>query len=304
VVATSVWPPLDDIQAWRDVIAAREREQRRGLFEAAEPGDAVPTHTPPTADVQDRRIDGVPVYVVRPEDSPLGDRRIYLELHGGGFIHYGGELCRAMAIHTAGRVGAPVWSVDYRLAPDHPFPAALDDAVTVYRALLRERRPQEIIIGGPSAGGNLTAALILRARDEGLPLPAAAVMESPGLDLTESGDSWLTNLGLDNVLTQSYMPVFRIYAGGRDLTDPYVSPLFGDFTKGFPPSLLTSGTRDMLLSDTVRMHRALLAAGVDAELHVWEAAAHAKFLGAAPEDADHARQIRSFVEKHWPCPAA
>ena len=104
--------------------------------------------------------------------------------------------------------------------------------------------------------------------------------------------------------TQSYMAVFRLYAGGRDLTDPYVSPLFGDFTKGFPPSLLTSGTRDMLLSDTVRMHRALLAAGVDAELHVWEAAAHAKFLGAAPEDADHARQIRSFVEKHWPCPAA
>jgi acetyl esterase/lipase len=215
-------------------------------------------------------------------------------------MHYGGDLCKAMAIGTAQRIQATVWSVDYRLLPDHPYPAALDDAVRVYAALLRERRPEEVVIGGPSAGGTLTAATLLRARDEGLPLPAAAVMESPAVDLTGSGDTWSTNMGLDNVVTENYLPVFTLYAGGADLHDPYISPLFGDFTKGFPPTLLTSETRDILLSDTVRMHRTLCRAGVDAELHVWEAAGHAKFLGTAPEDREHAQVVRRFVESHWP----
>jgi monoterpene epsilon-lactone hydrolase len=91
----------------------------------------------------------------------------------------------------------------------------------------------------------------------------------------------------------------ELYAGGHDRRDPYISPLFGDFSEGYPPTILTSGTRDRLLSDTVRMHRALRAAGVAADLHVWEAAGHGGFLGAAPEDADRTAEVRRFVDRHW-----
>ncbi len=116
-----------------------------------------------------------------------------------------------------------------------PFPAGLDDCLTAYRALLSDHDPAEIIVGGASAGGNLAAALILRARDEGLPLPAAVVLMTPGVDLTASGDSLQTNLGLDPLLTGASAPTFAMYAGGQDLTDPYVSPLFGDFARASRP---------------------------------------------------------------------
>ena len=115
------------------------------------------------------------------------------------------------------------------------------------------------MIGGASAGGNLAVALILRARDEGLPLPAAAVLMTPAADLTEAGDSHQTNLGLDPLIPGSGKQSFLLYAAGRDLRDPYLSPLNGDFGAGFPPAILTTGTRDMLLSDTVLLHRALRA---------------------------------------------
>jgi epsilon-lactone hydrolase len=162
--------------------------------------------------------------------------------------------------------------------------------------LLQQRSPQEIVVGGGSAGANLAAALLLRARDEGLPLPAAAVLLTPEVDLTESGDSFSTNLGIDSVLTRSLMPANLLYAAGTDLAHPYLSALFGDFTKGFPPTLLASGTRDLFLSNTVRMHRALRAADIEAELHVLEAAPHGGFYGSAPEDAALAKEVRRFIE--------
>ncbi len=122
---------------------------------------------------------------------------------------------------------------------------------------------------------------------------------TPGVDLTASGDSLQTNLGLDPLITASSSPAFGLYAAGHDLTDPYVSPLFADFTKGFPPTILTTGTRDMLLSDTVRMHRALRAAGIAADLHVTEAGGHGGFFGMAPEDREIEAEVRRFVDRHW-----
>ncbi len=138
---------------------------------------------------------------------------------------------------------------------------------------------------------------VLRARDEGLPLPAGVVLATPAADLTESGDTWQTNLGLDNLLTPS--PAASLYAAGHDLRDPYLSPVFGDFGQGFPPAILLSGTRDVLLSDTVRLHRALRGAGIPADLHVWEAASHGGFLGRAPEDDERTDEIRRFLARVW-----
>ena len=241
---------------------------------------------------------GVPVHVVTPAGvARETERRLLLDFHGGGLLLGGGECCRAMAAITATRLALPTWSVDYRMPPAHPYPAALDDALAVYRALLRERSPHEIFVAGGSAGANIAAALVLRARDERLPLPAGAVLLTPEIDLTESGDSFQTNLGIDNVLTRSCAPLNALYAADHDLADPYLSPLFGDFAAGFPPTFLQAGTRDLFLSNAVRMHRKLRAAGVPAELHIFEAMPHGGFLGA-PEDLELDREVRRFIDAY------
>ena len=238
------------------------------------------------------------IYVVTPHVTRVDKRFVYLDIHGGGLVMGGGELCRAFGIATAARVGAKVWAVDYRMPPHHTYPAALDDCIAAYRALLEMHRPEEIIVGGGSAGGNLAAAMILRARDEGLPLPAAAFLGTPELDLTESGDSFQANLGLDARLTESLMPANLLYAGGHALSDPYLSPLFGDFSKGFPPTMLTSGTRDLFLSNAVRMHWALRAHGIHAELYIDEAGSHGGFAGC-PESEQVLREVNRFLKEHW-----
>jgi monoterpene epsilon-lactone hydrolase len=281
-------PPLEDLDGVRAYLA----EVDAGILAGMGPMAAMAK-----ADSIEIEVDGARVYDVRPHGMADDDPHVILEIHGGALVMGAGEVCRAMALASVDAIGRRLFSVDYRMAPDDPYPAALDDCMTAYGALLRDHRPEDIVVRGTSAGGNLAAALVLRARDEGLPLPAGAVLATPELDLTESGDSFQTNLGIDTVLTASLMPQNLLYAGGADLSDPYVSPLFGDFTKGFCPTFLSTGTRDLFLSNTVRMHRALRSAGVRAELHVLEAAPHAGFFGMAPEDAELSSETRRFVDE-------
>jgi epsilon-lactone hydrolase len=251
------------------------------------------------ADVEVIDVAGVPVYVGTPEGLDPGDRRVHLSIHGA-LVYGGGEMARVGAAITAGGLGVRTWVVDYRMPPYHPFPAPLEDCLAVYRSLLEDCRPEEIIIGGMSIGANLTLATILRARDEGLPLPAAAVINSPPADLTMSGDSTQTNAHADiSYNRQDLADVFSLYTDGQDPRHPWISPVYGDYSKGFPPTILTTGTRDFLLSDTVRVHRKLRAAGVQAELHVWEAAPHIMFLGMAPEDHERTAEIRRFMQQQW-----
>jgi acetyl esterase/lipase len=282
-------PALDDAVGWKAYVAESDGFMRSAVGDPAG-GFA--------GSIEARHIGPCPAYVVTPDGVSGDDRRVYLDIHGGAWILGGGDLCQVTGILSANAVQARTWAVDYRMPPDHPFPTPLDDCLAAYRLLLEERRPEEIIVGGTSAGGNLAAALVLRARDEGLPLPAAVLINTGAFDLTGSGDSWQTNDGLDNVLSGSGAPVIDLYAAGADLRHPYISPLFGDLS-GFPPTILLTGTRDRLLSDNCRMHRALRAAGVDAELHVWEAAGHGGFLGMAPEDADRYGETRRFAGIHW-----
>ncbi len=282
-------PDLADVEGWRTMI--RERD---ALLVAAI-GPHV-KHLDSTVRVSS--VGEVPVFVVTPDgtsDDP--DQPVFLDIHGGGLIMGGGEACRVMALKAATTVQMRTWSVDYRMPPDHPYPAALDDCMEVYAALLETHRPERIVVGGGSAGGNLAAALVLRARDEGIPLPGALILLTPEVDLTESGDTFQTNLGIDSVLTSSLADSIALYADGQDLTNPYLSPLFGDLTMPFPPTLLQSGTRDMFLSNTVRMHRKLRSGGVDAELHVFEAMPHGGFWDS-PEDKDLAREVRRFIDAH------
>ena len=270
-------PALDDTEGWKAYVAETDGFVRSMV------GDAAAGFAGTHRGAGHRAVPAL--RQSRRTASRDDDRRVFLDIHGGAWVLGGGDLCKRTTIASASAIGVRAWSVDYRMPPDHPFPTPLDDCLTAYRLLLDERHPSEIIVGGTSAGGNLAAALILRARDEGLPLPAAVVFNTGAFDLTGSGDSWQTNDGLDNVLSGPVEPCTELYAGGHDRREPYISPLFGDLT-GFPPVILLTGTRDRLLSDNVRMHRALLAAGVEAELHVWEAAGHGGFLGMAPEDAE------------------
>jgi epsilon-lactone hydrolase len=243
------------------------------------------------------QIDGVTTYRFRPnhvQDGP--ETPIYLDIHGGGLVLGGGEVCRLMGRGSSVIRPMITWSVDYRMPPRHPYPAALDDCLAVYRHLLDERQPDDIFVGGASAGGNLAPALLLRAKDDGLPMPAGLVLLTPEVDLTESGDTFRTLNGIDNVL-QPLASTNLLYANGADLTHPYLSPLFGELS-GFPPTFLQSGTRDLFLSNTVRMHRKLLSAGVETELHVFEAMPHGGFGGGTPEDMDLMQSVLRFLDKH------
>ena len=282
----------DDLAAWKAAIAQVD-EMFAPMVQAMLSQSA--------ADVEKRALGGVPVYVATPHELAAADRdKAHLFIHGGGWAFMGGEACGGQGAVQAAALGCRTISVDYRNPPEHRYPAALDDCVAVYRELIKTVRPENVVISGGSAGGNLTAATALRIRDEGLPWPAAIALMTPCTDGTLASDTIATNDQLDSVLKQAAMAEFwAVYAGAHDRMDPCLSPVHGDFSKGFPPTFLQSGTRDLLLSDTVRLHRALRRAGVEAELHIWEAMPHGGFGGLAPEDKELTAELKGFFQRHW-----
>ena len=166
--------------------------------------------------------------------------------------------------------GYRVISIDYRMPPDAPYPAAMDDVTSAWRALVAQTDPRRIAVEGTSTGGGMTLALMLRAKAEGLPLPGAIAPGSPWSDMTSTGDSYKTNEWIDNVVVSydGYLSrLARLYAHGHDLKDPQLSPVYGDL-HGLPPTILTSGTRDLFLSNTVRVQRKLREAGIEADLEM------------------------------------
>jgi acetyl esterase/lipase len=252
--------------------------------------------------VERGEIAGVPVFIVTPDEIPSSNRdRLLVHVHGGGYVLYPGGAGAGEAMLMAGYGHFKCVSIDYRMAPDFPFPAAVDDAIAVWRTLVNQNDPEKMGIFGSSAGGGLTLALILRAKAEGLPLPAAIAPGSPWADLTGAGDSLMANAYVDNVLVANKGWVGAaagLYAGGHDLHDPLISPIFGDF-HGFPPAILTSGTRDLFLSNAVRTHRRLRQAGVEAVLQIFEGQSHAQFLAPfVPETVEAFGEIALFFDRH------
>jgi acetyl esterase/lipase len=246
---------------------------------------------------------GVPVFILEPKDMPPENRnRVLLNLHGGGYVYGPGESGTGEAAAMAGYGHFKVIEVDYRMPPAHPYPAAMDDAMAVYKALLATTDPSHIAVFGTSTGGGMTLALMLRAKAEGVPLPAAMAPGTPWADLTETGDSYRTNEWLDNILV-SYngylVHAAKLYANGHDLKDPQLSPIYGDF-HGLPPAILTTGTRDLFLSNTVRTHRKLREAGVEAELQVFEGFSHAYYTidPFLPESREAYDEIARFLSAH------
>ena len=283
-------PDPADKPAWERHTRERNEAMAQMLAERVDPARA------PT--VTEHRLGDAILFEIEPQSlsAQLADKALYY-IHGGGYTVGGGIAAAYAAYGMADLTGLRTWSIDYRMPPRWPFPAGLEDTVAGYRHVLGRYSDRDVAVYGPSAGAGMAAAAMLKARDDGLALPAACVLHSPEADLTESGDSFETNLGVDPVLKRLTKSI-ALYADGHDLTDPYLSPLFGDFARGFPPTMLTTGTRDLFLSNTVLMHRALRRAGIPADLTVWEAMGHGGFYGAAPEDRELLQEQADFMLNH------
>ena len=253
----------------------------------------------PPKGTQARRIDldGVKaVSVATPET--LGDRHI-LYLHGGGYVSGSPVLYRDFIWRIATAARARVTILDHRLAPEHPFPAALDDVVTAYRRLLKNGAdPRRTAIMGESSGGGLVFSALLRLRDEGSPLPAAAVALSPWTDLALTGESLRRNAEADPMIRSNEGPrLASYYLAGADPRTPYASPLYGDPT-GLPPALIQVGSDEVLLDDSVRMAERMRAAGCEVELEIWPRMPHAWHVWARimPEARAAIARIGAYVQ--------
>ncbi len=244
-------------------------------------------------DVTSSTIAGVPVHVVTPSTSaPDKADRVLINLHGGGFTSDSGSLIESIPI--ANLTQTKVIAVLYRLAPEHPFPAPVDDVVAVYKELLKTYKPGKIAIYGSSAGAVLVPEVAVQIKQLGLPLPGALGIFSGAGDFTKTGDSQYVygvhGLSGPPDTRPKGVQWLAVYVGSADPKNPVLSPFFADL-HGMPPTLFMTSTRDMLLSDTTILHRAFLRAGVDARLVVFEGLNHCFWYNADLPESREADQI-------------
>ena len=220
---------------------------------------------------------------------------VIVYLHGGGRILGSAETNLGSAIRIAAASGFPVLSIEYRLAPEHPFPADIEDALAAYRWLLDNGyAASQIGIYGDSAGGSLSLALTLAATMEGLPAPGAVAVLSPSVDYTDAGDTRITLRDVDPVLRTMSAGSHDAYVGDADVRNPLISPIFGDY-EDFPPLLIQVGTREILLSDSIRLARRARAVDVDVTLDVWDGMWHGWHENSSVPEAEQAcREIAAF----------
>src|SRR5262247_2455315 len=243
--------------------------ERRAQYERAE------RVFPTPADVKIERVSApvAPAEWLRPPSAVAG--RVVLYLHGGGYVIGSPRSHRHLAAAIASASAAIALLLDYRLAPEHPFPAAVDDAVAAYRWLLDQGTSASgLVIAGDSAGGGLTVATLVALRDAGVPLPAAGVCISPWVDLTCSGASYVTKDATDPIVKKPGVEQMALaYLGTRDRRTPLASPLFADL-RGLPPLLIHVGSEEVLLDDAVQLAERAKAAGVAVTIEVWEPMVH------------------------------
>ena len=285
--------PQND-EEWLELIAAddqaKEREVQTAIDQAA-------------VSVERDEIDGVAVYHVIPDEiDPSREDHLFLHVHGGAYILNGGVACVGEALVIALSTKMRALSVNYRMAPRHPYPAAVDDVVTVYQNLLTQRPARSMAMGGSSAGGGITMSVIQSLIELDVDVPGALFIGTPGSDLSGTGDTFHTNQGVDrNIPTYEGIieAAVLLYAGELDLKDPRISPIYGDF-HGFPPTLLVTGTRDLFLSNTVRTHTKLRQAGATADILVFEGVSHADYLieMASPESRLFLAELNRFFAQY------
>ena len=248
-------------------------------------------------------IAGVNVYYVIARDFvPKANKKLFIHLHGGAYIFGGGLSGVSEAILIARRTMLPVLVIDYRMPPDFPFPAAQEDVVRVYKELLKTYTPKSIAMGGSSSGGGLVLSAIQKLKALEVELPGALFVGTPWSDLSKTGDSLYVNEGIDRkiVTYDGFLPAaVKLYANGLDIKSPGLSPVYGDFSD-FPPTMLVTGTRDLFLSMTVRVHRKMKAAGVVADLNVYEGLSHVEYFVVpdSPESKEVYKELGLFLKQN------
>lgn len=259
---------------------------------------------PKWVDVEPVDQEGVRGEWVRPKTLARPAKRTIYYLHGGGYVACSPATHRMFTAALSREAEAEVFALDYRLAPEHRYPAAVEDAVAGYRWLLAQgRRPDEISIGGDSAGGGLTIATLLALRDAGIALPRAAFCLSPWTDLAGAGPSVAANDRRDPMFYgDNIAPMGRVYAGQTPLTDPRVSPVYADL-RGLPPLRIDVSDTEVLLDDSTRLAERGRACGVEVELIVWHALPHVWpiFVGfGLPEAKEAITGIAGFIQHRQP----
>jgi monoterpene epsilon-lactone hydrolase len=248
--------------------------------------------------VEQSQMAGIDVDWLRPKGAR--EDKILFYLHGGAYVLGSRRTHRQLASHMAKEAGVTAVLPEYRLAPEHPFPAAIDDAVAVYRALLESGlKPENIVISGDSAGGGLSVATLLALRHAGDPLPVAAVLLSPFLDVTASGESATTRADQDPWFNVSDMAVVASYYCSDEAKwrDPLISPVFANVS-GLPPMLIQVGDDEILLNDSTRLAEKLEAAGIDVEIEIWPNMWHVfqMFIGKMPESKKAVEKMGSYIK--------
>ncbi len=286
---TEAPPPPDpgDLEGWRERTQVLEAERlAMGLGDSGPGVEVTPT-----------QIGGVPVLEVHP-DGWVDDGRVVLYAHGGGYVAFTSRSTIGNAALVARASGLRVVSIDYTLAPHARWQEVTDQVLAVFGSVVGAGTTMEqIAIYGESAGGSLVAGSVLKMRDQGMGMPAAVVMWSPWSDITQSGDTYNTLADFEGsyVYERFLRPAALAYADPADHTNPYVSPVYGDYTKGFPPTLIQGGTREIFLSNFIRHYQALDQAGVEAKLDLYDGMPHV-FQNKLPGSPESKVAVRKTAE--------
>jgi epsilon-lactone hydrolase len=255
------------------------------------------------AAVTERIIGGVTVYEVHPKDYK-DDGTVLIDVHGGGFVTGSARSNLGSVAQMAAATGKRVLTIEYTVAPRGRWQLVTDQVATVYKGLLDEGiKAGHIGMVGGSAGGDIVAATTLKIRDRGWPMPAALLLISPATDFTEGGDTRTTLMDADPALhADQVRPGFDAYADPADQKNPYVSPVYGDFSKGYPPTLIQGGTKEWLLSDMVRLNRAIKGAGGNCDLEIYEGMPHGfpGLMADAPEGKEAKAEQLAFWKRYLP----
>jgi acetyl esterase/lipase len=253
--------------------------------------------TPRGTNFEKLAVGKTPVYWYRTAEELRNKGRLIYYVHGGGFITGQGRYCRQGAITLHKYFGLPVVAVDYRLAPEHKWPAGLDDVEAVYRYIIGEAgyKAQDVIIMGESAGGNLALALGFRLKSRGLPQPGCNALMSTSADVAFTLASHTANLKIDPVFPQGVAEIAALYVDTKDLNNPEVSPVYGDFT-GFPPSYLCADDEEIFVSDSLVIAGKMHKAGVKVKVHIFHGLWHAFALLPISREAKTAlNEIKEFA---------
>ena len=293
--------PSQELNTVLEMIRNRSAEVRKTTDDYRLSYERIMLSLPLDDDIKTKRVgvNGVPAEWISAPESQEG--RVVLYLHGGGYLFGSARTHRVMLAHLARAAKARVLALDYRLAPEIPFPAPVEDSVSAYRWLLSQGiAPEKMVIGGDSAGGGLTVAALVALRHVGEPMPAAGVCISPWADMEATGQSYTTNAEADpSVSKENILKIAEVYMDGKNPKAPLASPIHADLT-GLPPLLLQVGGIEVLLDDSIMLKSRAKEAGVPVEMEVWDDMPHVwhHFAPILPEARKAIARIGEFVLQH------